>query len=267
MADELTDLEREIEDTAVDDSPKDEDFQSAAGAEGDPDHEREADEPEPEPEPARRAPPEIADDLDVARQQAAHAAQEWDAWLAAKDQDLADARTALEVANDSGTTTQELVAAQVALQQAVLDQREAAKGAQQARDYHAQVARPRAPAAQAWIDANPKYKTDAAFRERASRIAAELQTDYRADGPLMYQELDRRLRARTPMGNRAARSGGAPTSRQPERAPGAADAAEATPFDQKWMRKTGLDPNNKRHLGEWKKHFKDLENETRYGNA
>jgi hypothetical protein len=256
MADEnadLTDLEREIDETVIEDAPTDEDFK--AGAADDADDALDL----PAAQPARREAPEIADDLEVARNQAARAAQEWEAYYAAKDQELAEARKAAADANESGElTSAELVAAQERLQGAVLDHREAAKGVQKARDDLAQASRPRTQAAQSWIDANPRFKTDVAFRDRAAQIAAELQADYRTDSPLMYQELDRRLRAKTVMGNKgAARAGGAPTSRQPERGRDVATAT-ATPFDVKWMRKVGLDPSNKRHLGEWKKHYNDL---------
>jgi len=254
MADNLTDLEEELDATEVDDQPKEEDFQLP---ETDDDQGGDTEESAPEPEPSKPAAPEISDDLDAVRADAQHHAQQWEAYLASTEQGLVAARKRLEDAHNLGEEVSEVVAAQEALQRAVLEQREAERGAAGARENLAQASRPRAQAAQDWINRNPRYKSDPAFKERASKIAAELQADYRVDSPKMYEELDRRLRTKTPMGAKGARTGGAPTSRQPNR-PASDQGAAATGFDSKWMRKLGLDPNNKKHLQEWKKNFNDL---------
>lgn len=253
---DLNDLEREIDETAQDDGPQDDEFMA-------PDDEQPERDPEPETEPEQEQPvaaqPQIADDLDAARAHATEIVQQWGAYLGSTEQALADARKALVEADDIDKPAAERVAAQEALHQAILDQREAKAGMERARQYHENVSRPRAPAVQGWIDANPRFKTDAAFRERASKIAAQLEQEgLNPSHPRMYQELDKRLRTKPAMGSKSGnRSAPAPATRQPERGRSSGDLSPSA-FDSKWMPKIGLNPNNKAHLKEWKKNYNDL---------
>lgn len=252
MADEL-DLEQEIDEALIDESPKDEDFDEPELQ--DEPEETVDEEPEKDPEPVT---PQIADDRESAKAQAEEVARQWATHVQTKEQELEDIRKSLIEAEDTGESAEVKVAIQEKLATALLEVREAKKGFQEAATYHQQVSTPRAPAAQAWIDANPRYRTDPAFKARAIKIAAQLEADgYSVTHPRLYQELDKRLRAKPVLG-KPGKSGAAPVNRGSQQA---AKTSGPTDFDKRWMSKIGLNPNDKRHLAEWKHHYAEMAEE------
>lgn len=107
-----------------------------------------------------------------------------------------------------------------------------------------------APAAQAWIAANPRFNTDRAFQDQALELSQRLTADgYDASHPRFYQELDRRLRS-TPRMNGNGRTSGGPVNRVggPVRRGG---SATLTDFDKKMMGRFGLNPRDQRHVKQW----------------
>lgn len=251
----MDDLEKEIDEALVDESPKDEDFNEPELQ--DEPEEAVEDEPEEEPEPAA---PQIADDREAAKAQAEDVARQWAAHVQAKEQELSDIRKKLIEAEDVGESSETKVAIQESLATALLEVREAKKGFQEAATYHQQVSTPRAPAAQAWIDANPKYKTDPAFKARATKLAAQLEAEgYAVSHPRLYQELDKRLRAKPVLG-KPGKSGAAPVNRGSQQS---AKSTGPSDFDKRWMKNLGLNPSDKRHLAEWKHHYGEMAGESR----
>lgn len=257
MTENMTDLEREIEETADDAGPEDADFidsENDDSGESDTDSGAES-EQEPEQDPETES--VSAWDRSEEQAKAAELVAQWKAFYGEKDAALAAARQALIEADDLDKPAAERVAAQEALHRAVLEVEQAKAGAQKALDYQQSVTQPLPPAQQQWLAANPKFKTDPVFAARVRRIAAQIESEGINPGHArMYQELDKRLRAKPAMGKPGARAGGAPVSRQSSKPRG--DSERASNFDQKWMRKIGLDPSNKTHLKEWKKNYNDM---------
>lgn len=105
-----------------------------------------------------------------------------------------------------------------------------------------------APAAQAWADANPRFHTDAQFKQHTLAEYQKLQDEgYDYTHPRFYQELDKRLN-RTPRMTGDIRHGG-PVSRSARTND---TSAEASRQDRGWMEKFGINPNDKRAVKHWK---------------
>lgn len=257
MADEL-DLEHEI-DALAEEIVKDEDFDDAPIEESDDtDSVDDDDEVEPEPEPAK---PQIADDREAEQARAAEVVNQWRAYASEKEGILNEIRRQLIEADDLDKPAEERVAIQSALAEAMIDAREAKKGLDQAAAYQQQVNQPRAKAAEEWIARNPKFKTDPAFKARVEKIARKLREEegMSESHPRMYQELDKRLRAKPVLGKRG-KQGAAPVQRSSQ---SAASKDAPSDFDKKWMARIGLNPSDKKHLSEWKHHYSEMAQESR----
>ena len=256
MDEELNELESELDEALKEDEVTDDDFIEAETEFFDDETE---DEPESEPEPEKK--PLIADDREAEQQQALSVAQQWQAHYAAKQQELADIRAKLIEADDLDKTAEERVAIQESLAAATLDVREAKKGFEQAVAYHQQVSHPRPKATTDWINGNKRYQTDPAYRARADKLAAQLenQEGLNPSHPRFYQELDKRLMTKKPLG-RPGKNGAAPVRRSSQSAQSKDSASD---FDRRFMVRVGLNPADKKHLAEWKHHASDLVREAR----
>ena len=255
MTDEQKDLESELDEALKDDEITDEDFAPVEEAEAEePDTETDDDEPEAEPEPRP-----VIDDRDPEAEKAADVAQQWQAYLGAKEQELAAIKAKLIEADDLDKSAEERVTLQTQLADTMLEIRDAKAKTQAAIDYHRQVSAPKPEPMRAWIAKNSKYKTDPSFKARVDRIADALhgQEGLSPSHPRFYQELDRRLMAKKSMG-KPGKQGAAPVRRTSQ----AAQAKDQpTDFDKRWMPKIGLNPAKKEHLAEWRHHAAELARE------
>ena len=256
MTDELKDLESELDEALSGDEITDEDFTSVEETETEePDTEIEDDdEPEPEPKP-------VIEDRDPEAEKAAEVAQQWQAYLGAKEQELAAIKAKLIEADDLDKSAEERVTLQTQLADTMLEIRQAKEKTQAAIDYHRQVSAPKPEPMRAWIAKNSKYKTDPAFKARVDRIADALhgQEGLSPSHPRFYQELDKRLMAKKSMG-KPGKQGAAPVRRTSQAAPAKDQPSD---FDRRWMPKIGLNPAKKEHLAEWRHHAAELAREAR----
>lgn len=147
----------------------------------------------------------------------------------------------------------------LAAQERYQDAREAERAArayqQQARQQVEAANQPINQAAAAWVAANPRFNTDQAFFDDAQRIEAEMNTEAAKRGmkwdwnsPATFAELDKRLKKPKAMQQRP--SGPAPVSRGAGREKPQPD--KPTSAEAGLMRRFGLNPNDKRHLAEWR---------------
>lgn len=247
------DLERELEAADADQGPTLEDFED--------DESPPRGEPEPEPEP-----PKVDTQAEHLRRQteAKATVDAWEIEVAKLNQayDQAKAEVAkIEKAYDEGNIEPD---AKVTAYERMTDARFALKQAEgnhaQAKTHAEQAATQVNEAAQGWIDKNPRFRSDQRFADEAVAMSKRLEAEgLRNDHPRFYQELDRRLKRTPAMGKNGSRTSGAPVSR----GDGRSDAQKAAPteFDTRFMTKFGFDPNNKRHLQEWRKHKRQMNEE------
>jgi hypothetical protein len=108
-----------------------------------------------------------------------------------------------------------------------------------------------APAARAWVSANPRFNTDQVFAAQAIAVSRQLESEgFNNTHPRFYAELDRRLRSTPRMGGNQQRSSGGPVIRSGNQRSNSEGPA-LTPFDRKMMSRFGLNPNDKRHAKQW----------------
>ena len=259
MTDELKDLESELDEALSGDEITDEDFAPVEETETEePDTEIEDDD-EPEPEPDHRP---VIEDRDPEIEKAAEVAQQWQAYLGAKEQELAAIKTKLIEADDLDKSAEERVTLQTQLADTMLEIRVAKARTQQAIDYHRQVSAPKPEPMRAWIAKNSKYKTDPAFKARVDRIAMTLhdQDGLNPSHARFYQELDKRLMAKKSMG-KPGKQGAAPvrrTERTESEKPGV-----PTDKEKRLMRAAGVVSNRPEALAEFRHHYKELLREGR----
>lgn len=255
MTDELKDLESELDAAIGGDEITDEDFAAIKDETEEPEPEIEDDdEPEPEPEPE---PKPVIDDRDPEIEKAAEVAQQWQAYLASKEQELAAIKAKMVEADELDKSAEERVALQTQLADTMLEIRSAKEKTQAAIDYHRQVAAPKPPAMTAWIAKNSKYKSDPSFKARVDRIAMALhdQEGLNPSHARFYQELDKRLMTKKPLGKPGKH--GAAAVRRTERAE-SKQSDTPTAQERKIMRGAGIVSNSKEALAEFRHHFKDL---------
>ena len=255
MTDELKDLESELDEALKDDEITDDDFAEVEADEAEQEPEVD-DEPEQQPEPKA-----VIEDVNPEIEKAANRAQQWQAYLASKEQELEQIRAKLIEAEDTGESPQIRLQLQEQLADTKLEIRDARQSAQQAIDYHRQVSAPKPEAMRAWIAANPKYRTDPSFKARVDQYAIQLH-DKEGMNPSharFYSELDKRLMAKKTLG-KPGKQGAAPVRRA---SPAGQSKDQPSDFDRRWMPKIGLNPSDKRHLAEWRHHVAELATESR----
>ena len=263
MADETHDLDEELL-SAVDDDGLDVD---AALADDDKPAEVEKPvepEPEPEPEPAQpvvnvqaqameqRLEAERAENAAKAKaEEAKQAYEQTRQRLRALEKKLVDGED---------TDPDERVAAIEAMQEARDALRDAEGRHVQAKQHVEQANKPVNEAAANWVAANPRFNSDDAFFNEAQRIEAEMNAEAAKRGmqwdwtnPATYKELDKRLKKPKAMNPRP--SGPAPVSRGGDQE--STQSNKPSKAEADLMRRFGLNPNDKRHLAEWR-HQKTL---------
>lgn len=105
------------------------------------------------------------------------------------------------------------------------------------------------PAAKAWVEKNPRFNTDQAFRQKVLEVNKTLQDEgYNLAHPRFYQELDRRLNPPKQRSGdvagvaRGSASSGRPTSQ-----------TRLTEADLKSMARYNMNPNSPEHRRAWAK--------------
>lgn len=187
-------------------------------------------------------------------QEQAQAAYQWQAQQAeldAKEQAVAAKRRAALEADDLDAETEALAELMdIRLQKQAMAQRqqEAAQPTPSAEDRIA-------PAAKAWVELNPEFNTDPAFRKKAKELSKLLESrGFKPSDPNLYRELDKLLadqsapKKRQQAGQVAGVSrGNAMAAKRP------ASQSKLTNDDLRSMRKYNMDPNNPNHRRAWAK--------------
>lgn len=182
--------------------------------------------------------------------------QAWDQEVATRKAEYDQAKVAWEQAETAFDTADGTVADKVAAMERAMEAKAKLVQAEGYRDSTAAQAERNQgqpslnPAAQAWVDANPRFQSDQAFADQAVAAAKALEAEgYDKSSPKFYEQLDRRMR-RSPRMQSQGHGSGAPVSRSGS---GTAEPkGKASQFDEKFMRRFGLDPNNPRHLNAWR---------------
>lgn len=248
-------LDKDLDTAELDDGPGVEDFEEPEDQ--DESHEPEETEASSTPAPALAA---AQGDIEARLRKVDQNISGWESEIQKREAALEAAReTRAKAETDFANGAIEDAKVKIAAEDAYHEAREALLEARRSREQwvkygeeERRMATPEAVAAQAWMKANPRFESDAAFRDEANRVFNELTNEARDPRkPEFFAELDRRLRSKKPMTNRA-KSSGAPVSR--ERAtPRADNPSSKGPSEKeaKWMRDFGLDPNNAKHVKRW----------------
>lgn len=121
---------------------------------------------------------------------------------------------------------------------------------------------PQAPqAAVEWVNRNPRFNTDAAFKAAAMEINNQLINEgFNPDHPRFYQEIDKRLN-RTPRMNGDNKQG-APVNRA---STARTDTRSADRQDRSWMEKLGIPATDKRAQTLWAQSKRQVQQMARGG--
>jgi hypothetical protein len=182
-------------------------------------------------------------------------AEAWAAEVERRKAAIAEAQAAWKKAEQQYETDDIDLDQKLEIQQKLIDARyrlnEAETAAAAARRQAEDEASAMAPAAQAWVSANPRFKSDQVFAAQAIAVSRQLESEgFNNTHPRFYAELDRRLRSTPRMGGNQQRSSGGPVIRSGGQR-GPAEGPTLTAFDRKMMSRFGLNPNDKRHAKQW----------------